>query len=1085
MLHLDYAQFLCFTALLFISLCFFRRALGKDLAGRGPILGLLFLVLASKEAIHFFALSVHQPPAWTEPLGHGLGLLACALTLLFLEVARGGGPRLEWRIFFYILFLIAAAAFALPTQDWAVTLIFTAPLGLWMSVFSTLKSRGMESKLDRAWIAIGLWFALQIPLQFFQAIRQPGWTDPLPLGIQFAHWTGSFALWFAALRLCYAAHLCSLDNIRKTGYRIRGEDWTGSVVFPPAILILIIGYVATERAGTWSGRQIQANFLARAETAAAALDPQMVAKLAAAPHPGKIPEYEKVATLLTRTKNMFTDTRYAYVMGRRGDTVIFLAEGRYEDASNPGDPYLEASAEMRAAFETGISLVEGPLKDRWGDWVSALAPLKDPQGRTIALLGMDMAAEDWYAHRQAARLVVIIITGLVLTVAIGLLVAWQMRRHQNLLWAMSEARFRLLDRVIAQSSNGVLIVDMLEPGQPVMFVNHAFTRITGYTASETIGKNCRFLQGTDHDQPELSKLRDAVEARHEWRGTLRNYRKNGTMFWNELSLFPVFDAHGRLTHYVGLQMDVTERRKAEEELLRAKETAEAANRAKSEFLANMSHEIRTPLNGIVGSIELMDRISLDDEHRRLVETIATSSETLLGLINDVLDYSKIESGKVALRVDPVQIRSLLEDCLQIAAIQAERKKILLAGTVDRKVPAFILGDALKIRQILINLIGNAIKFTEKGEVEVSVSLVHAEADRAEVEFRVRDTGIGIPEEMQSLLFRPFVQADSSISKKYSGTGLGLAISSRLATQMGGRLWFESQSPGGTVFFLRLEATVSASAPQSSGLGPLCLCVIEPRPLCRRELLNLAENEGWSCGAVSDEIELERRIRDGRRPDVIVLAGDLPDGESLRQLRKLERSGATAGIPILLTMPKLEKTHGETGWLTGHSIAVVCRPLQASPFRSAITKILNAEAPVTEQKVAEEPPLPAASLRILLVEDNPVNQLVARGMLRRLGYAPAEAVNGEEALHKLDTADFDVVLMDLQMPVMDGITATREIRSRYPTSRQPIIIALTANALKGDRERFLDEGMDDYLSKPLKLEQLREALRKAAALTRAR
>ena len=1087
MLHLDYSQFLCFTALLFIGLCFFRRALGKDLAGRGLVLGFLFLVLAGREAIHFFSLSIHQAPAWIDPVCHGLGLLACALTLLYLEAARGAGPRMEWKIFFYILFLIAAAAFALPPQDWAVTLVFTAPLGLWMSIFSAWKSRGMDSKIVRAWIAIGLWFALQIPLQFFEASQQPGWTDSLPLGIELAHWTGSFALWVGAFRLCYSAHVCSLENIRKTGYRIRGEEWAGAVVLPPAVLILIVGFAVAERAGTWSGRQVRSNFLSRAETAAAALDPHVVAKLAAAPDPGKVPEYEKVAAVLTRTKNMSSETRYAYIMGRRGHDIIFLAEGRYEEASNPGDPYPEASPAMRASFDQGLPFVEGPLKDRWGDWVSALVPLKDDDGRIVAVLGMDMTAEHWYENRQAARTVVIVITGLVLTVVVGLLVAWQMRRHQNLLWAMSEARFRLLDRVIAQSSNGVLIVDMLEPGQPLMSVNNAFTRMTGYTATEVIGKNCRFLQGKDRDQPELAKLRDAIEARREWRGTLRNYRKDGSMFWNELSLFPVFDAQGRLTHYVGLQVDVTERRKAEEELLRAKEAAEDANRAKSEFLANMSHEIRTPLNGIVGSVELMDPVSLDDEHRHLLDTITTSSETLLGLINDVLDYSKIESGKIDLKLEPVRLRTLLEDCLQIAAVQAERKKLLLAGTVNRNVPNSILSDPLKIRQILINLIGNAIKFTEKGEVEVSASLVHAEGDQAELEIRVRDSGIGIPEEMQSFLFKPFVQADSSISKKYGGTGLGLAISSRLAVQMGGRLWFETQSSGGTIFFLRVKAKVAEPVPEPSlpGFGPICLCVIEPRPLCRRELLSLAENQGWGCGAVSDEGDLERRIREGRKPDVIVLAGDLPDGESLRQLRKLERSGTTAGIPILLTVPKLEKNHAETGWLTGHSTGTICRPLQAASFREAVSKILNAEAPTAEKKETDPDPSAAAPLRILLVEDNPVNQLVARGMLRRLGYAPAEAVNGEEALLKLEAAEFDVVLMDLQMPVMDGVTATREIRSRYPSARQPFIIALTANALKGDRERFLDEGMDDYLSKPLKLEQLRETLQKAAALVRTR
>jgi PAS domain S-box-containing protein len=1087
MLHLDYSQFLCFAALLVAGFSFLRKYLRAELPN-APLMAAVFFLLAAKEGLQFIVLSLPYSPVWIGQAAYAMAGLAGGLMLLHRIPAvasfREGSPPL------YLQFMVLlVVTLVLPKTDWAGSLL-VAPLGIALCIISC---RRQESSLPKepwitlAWIAFTAWFALQLPLAVFQMVFQPAWTGMLPEWVTGLHLAAAILLWAGALSLWHAAHAASFADVRKTGYRIRSEDWSGFLSIPPVLLILFAGWLGAHTAGVWSGDLLRHDLLERAKTGAAALNPDAVGKLSQTEDPGSVPEYAEVVSMLTRIKYMSPDTRYVYLMGLRNAKVIFLAEAHYPDAAEPGELYDEASPELVASFENGEAFVEGPLQDRWGDWVSALVPLQDPNGHVVAVFGMDMAASDWYAHRQGARLVVIVVTGLILAVVVSLLVGWQTRRHQNLLWAMSEARFRLLDRVISQSSNGVIITDMLEPGQPIMFVNAAFTRITGYTSGEALGRNCRFLQGTDRDQPDLQKLKTSINNRAECRVILRNYRKDGTMFWNELSIFPVFDPKGKLTHYVGLQTDATERRQAEAELLRAKEEAEAANFAKSEFLANMSHEIRTPLNGIIGSIELMERSHLNEEHRNLLDTVATSSGALLSLINDILDFSKIESGKTEMKREPVHLRLLLEECLQMFAINAERKQLLLAGTVDAEVPDTILADALKLRQILINLIGNAIKFTEKGEVEVRMTLKKTEASLVELECTVRDTGIGIPREKQAALFNPFIQGDSSISKKYGGTGLGLAISSRLAVQMGGSLRLESQPGEGTVFFLRFRTELAPASTDPAGVDPgrLTLHVIEPRFLYRKELICLAEAWGWEWFSAADTSEIVARIQKGRKPDVIVLAGDLPDGQSTDHLEELKGSPETSGIPVLLTLPMLEKDGGETGSLATQAAAVVSRPLRSSQVMDEVVKALHPGALKKDRasKAASQGPGLDPGLKILLVEDNPVNQLVARGLLKRLGCKAGDATNGKEALHQLDSTDYDVVLMDVQMPVMDGITATHEIRARYPKSRQPFIVALTANALEGDRERFLAEGMDEYLSKPVTLERLKEVLQKATVLRR--
>jgi len=677
----------------------------------------------------------------------------------------------------------------------------------------------------------------------------------------------------------------------------------------------------------------------------------------------------------------------------------------------------------------------------------------------------------------------------------------------------SHAQFTINQRKVAETAMRQseekyrTIIESIEDGYfefnkegRLTFCNSSLSRILGQPQQNLVGQDIRAILEPEHGQKMMQVFYNIYQNQTAHRNELEwsFTQPDGTRKYLETTLSLVIDPLGDVSGFRGLLRDVT-RRKLAEALYQEKLSAEAASRSKSEFLANMSHEIRTPLNSIIGLVELTLDSDLPDEQREDLEVVISAAYALLSLINDILDFSKIEAGKLELEYIPFNLPEFIGESLRILAAKAHEKHLELAYRVDPAVPVIVVGDPARVRQIILNLVGNAIKFTDQGEIVVTVESEKGGQNPYHLAFTVRDTGIGIPKEKQESIFGAFSQADGSTTRKYGGTGLGLAVSKQLVTLMHGRIWIESPvsvghllsrnnevGPGSSFHFSAhfrkapKETQTTTAIPDINMKGKRALVVDDN--LSNLEI-TMELMESWEMAPIATTSaqkakEILRAPQQSNSYELILVDSDMPeeDGFSLIQWLARQDDLDIKTILMLTSLRNQQQINSEDLSVS----AVITKPVRPSDLLDAIVKVVIQPQGQTENAIQVSEPKatqPERALNILVAEDTPFNQKFISRLLDKWGYTAEIVGNGHKAVTAVAQASYDIILMDVQMPEMDGFEATAKIREleKQKNVHTPII-AMTAHAMKGDRERCLKAGMDDYVPKPISSEALANAIR---------
>ncbi len=749
-----------------------------------------------------------------------------------------------------------------------------------------------------------------------------------------------------------------------------------------------------------------------------------------------------------------------------GQTFDQLKGSGWLDAVHPDDRAMTARAWSAAMTTRSLYQVEHRLRRHDGEYLHMLV-------RAVPILEKGGGVREW----------------------VGVHTDIDAERRAEAAVREAEARARLL---LESSGEGIFGIDMRGL---CTFINSAAAEMLGYRAEDVLGRDAHALfhhtrpDGSPYPEEDCPIFR-TIEVGKGCRVDDEDlWRRDGTAFPTEYASYPLRDGDGEITGAVVNFTDITDRKLVERELKRAHEASQAATRAKSEFLANMSHEIRTPLNGIVGMTELALDTVLSPEQREYLGMVKLSADHLLNVINDILDFSKIEAGKLDLERVDFDLRDTLDDTVATLAMRAHKKGLELADHVAVDVPDALVGDPHRLRQVIVNLLGNAIKFTERGEVVLRVEVRSQTEEEAIVHFAVSDTGIGISPEQQQKLFRAFSQADTSTTRKYGGTGLGLAISARLVEMMGGTIELESEVGRGSTFHFtlrlgRARGPVTRATPaEPAQVHGLPVLVVDDNATNRLILHEMLTRWGMKPTAVEGGREalaaLDKARGDGVPFALVLLDGMMPEMDGFTLAERIRGNSELVGATLMM-LSSANRREDAARCEALDVASYLTKPVRQSTLLDAIMTALGPSLSLEGRTPSTSRPVPGGGLRplrLLLAEDNAVNQRLAVGVLEKRGHHVVVVGNGREALAALDRESFDAVLMDVQMPEMDGFEATAAIRAREsPIGVHTPIIAMTAHAMKGDRERCLAEGMDSYVSKPLRPQELFDVLEQLVPAT---